>query len=619
MANKAAELLLKIKTAGEESLERVGVKFEDLKKIALGAFALISAAIIKGIAEYRETEEATNSLTRSMINNGIYSKQLKDQYVEQANALALVSTYEGDQIIAAQAALQQQIGSIKITKELTQSILDFATAQKMDVASAAELVGKSIGTSTNALGRYGIEINSAASDTEKMSQAIAGLNNKFGGQAEEATKGLGALTMLQKTVMDLFESLGQQLAPVITLVAQSLRGMGEDSQALSMSISAVANAFKLIVSIGYAVVEIFNIIGTTIAGAISTPIEAMTQLIQGNFSAAWGAIKDGSKNTFEELKGDYKKYQDDINSIWAEGQTQQAANNEAEIVALEQTLQRKQEISLQKAQETAIKKQEQDAINRAFENELEAANHQEDMAMLLTNEEEKQMALLAAQQARLQAEIAHQAQLVTNATSTAAKLKALKEKEKLEDQLRQTTAAKNTLELEAVKNKTMEQNRQQSLATISSLQGSSNSTLAAMGKAAALTQIAIDGPVAFSKALASAPPPFNFAIAAAVGAAIAAQAAKVAGIPLAEGGIVMPRPGGTQATIGEAGSAEAVIPLDKFPNLLGGGGGGGITLNVYGGLLGDQSSAYEFAKAVDRELLKLRQNNESSAFDTGVV
>ena len=38
----------------------------------------------------------------------------------------------------------------------------------------------------------------------------------------------------------------------------------------------------------------------------------------------------------------------------------------------------------------------------------------------------------------------------------------------------------------------------------------------------------------------------------------------------------MPTPGGTQATIGEAGQAEAVIPLGSksADNILGGGGGG---------------------------------------------
>lgn len=618
MANKEASLLLRIKSAGEEAIERVGVKFEDLKKIALGAFALISAAIIKGVAEFRETEEATNSLTRAMINNGIYSKQLKDQYVEQANALASVSKFEGDQIIAAQAALQQQIGSIKVTKELTQSILDFATAQKMDVASAAEVVGKSIGTSTNALGRYGIQINTAASESEKMSQAIAGLNNKFGGQALAATEGLGAIDMLIKGGLDKLEEIGQKLAPVIIQVAQSLRGVGEESGAVDFAISGIVNAFKILVAAGYSVVEIFNIIGTTIAGAISTPIEAVTQLIQGNFTQAWEAVKNGANNTFEQLKADYQKYQNDINNIWSQGQEQQKANDEAEVVALQETLQRKQELQLQKAQETAIKMQEQRALDRAYEKELDAANHQEDMAQLLMNEDEKKMALLAAQEAKLQAEIAHQNQLVTNATTTAAKLKALKAKEALENKLADTTEKKQEMEREIAQNKAKEAARQQSLSIISGLQNSSNTHLATIGKAAALTQLAIDTPVAIGRAYAAFPPPFNVAAAAAVGLAMAAQTAKVMGVPLAEGGVVMPRPGGTQATIGEAGSAEAVIPLDRFPNLLNGG-GTSINITVNGGLLGDQSSAYEFAKAVDRELLKLRQNNESQAFDTGVV
>jgi len=63
--------------------------------------------------------------------------------------------------------------------------------------------------------------------------------------------------------------------------------------------------------------------------------------------------------------------------------------------------------------------------------------------------------------------------------------------------------------------------------------------LAVIGKAAGLTQIAIDTPVAIGKALAAFPPPFNFAAAAAVGAAMAAQAARLTGIGgFANGGVV---------------------------------------------------------------------------------
>ena len=43
---------------------------------------------------------------------------------------------------------------------------------------------------------------------------------------------------------------------------------------------------------------------------------------------------------------------------------------------------------------------------------------------------------------------------------------------------------------------------------------------------------------------------------------------------LAKGGIVMPSPGGTNVTVGEGGSPEAIIPLNKAHGL-------GMTVNVY--------------------------------------
>jgi hypothetical protein len=46
---------------------------------------------------------------------------------------------------------------------------------------------------------------------------------------------------------------------------------------------------------------------------------------------------------------------------------------------------------------------------------------------------------------------------------------------------------------------------------------------------------------------------------------------------LAEGGIVMPRPGGVPVTVAEAGQAEAIIPLDKLGSL-----GGGVNVTVNG-------------------------------------
>jgi|GEM_PF-1708255 tape measure domain-containing protein len=63
--------------------------------------------------------------------------------------------------------------------------------------------------------------------------------------------------------------------------------------------------------------------------------------------------------------------------------------------------------------------------------------------------------------------------------------------------------------------------------TLAQLSSSKNRELAAIGKAAAITQATIDGYLAVQKALSAFPPPFNFIAAAAVGAATAANVAGI--------------------------------------------------------------------------------------------
>ena len=87
-------------------------------------------------------------------------------------------------------------------------------------------------------------------------------------------------------------------------------------------------------------------------------------------------------------------------------------------------------------------------------------------------------------------------------------------------------------------------NIKSTLGTISTLTGSSNKTLFNIGKAAALAQHAVNVPKSISQALSSAPPPFNFALAALVGTAMAAQGVKIASAKppsaggFAEGGLI---------------------------------------------------------------------------------
>jgi hypothetical protein len=73
----------------------------------------------------------------------------------------------------------------------------------------------------------------------------------------------------------------------------------------------------------------------------------------------------------------------------------------------------------------------------------------------------------------------------------------------------------------------------------------------------------------------------------------AGTAVRGRGVQLAEGGIVPARMGGTLATIGEGGQAEAVIPLDRFDDIVGKRGGANVNIVVNAGMGTDGAAVGE--------------------------
>jgi tape measure domain-containing protein len=93
------------------------------------------------------------------------------------------------------------------------------------------------------------------------------------------------------------------------------------------------------------------------------------------------------------------------------------------------------------------------------------------------------------------------------------------------------------------------------------LSNSSNKTLATIGRAAAIGQATIDGILAVQKALATIPPPLNFAVAASVGIATAVNVAKIAGVGFKYGGYTGDV--GTDDVAGVTHGQEFVMTADK--------------------------------------------------------
>ncbi len=173
--------------------------------------------------------------------------------------------------------------------------------------------------------------------------------------------------------------------------------------------------------------------------------------------------------------------------------------------------------------------------------EFDAKNLEIRLAQQTQELESKQALETAALQITIDSELA-KAQAIADSDErakalTAAKYKSEVDLSKLQSKQLIEVAKKKADDEEKIEQARI-QNRKDTFSTIATLQDSNNKALAFAGKAAAITQIAIDTPVAVGKALAAFPPPFNFVAAGLVGAAMAAQAAKVAGLSFQDGGIV---------------------------------------------------------------------------------
>jgi hypothetical protein len=105
--------------------------------------------------------------------------------------------------------LHDQNINVADSMNLTRSAMDMAAAKGMDVAETANLIGKSINSSTNALGRYGIEIDKSLPKQEQMRQVQEKINDMFGGAAAaRMLTTAGKLELLKQRMGDLQEAIG---------------------------------------------------------------------------------------------------------------------------------------------------------------------------------------------------------------------------------------------------------------------------------------------------------------------------------------------------------------------------------------------------------------------------
>ena len=172
---------------------------------------------------------------------GKTSKSLLDH----ASALQKVTTFGDEAIIGVQASLAAFIKNEDQIKKATEATLDMAVAMGMDLKAAGDLVAKTLGSSTNAMSRYGIEVVGAVGSTERLESLTNNVAKLFGGQASaQADTMTGSMEQMKNALGDVAENIGESLSPLVVKLAKGINSLATSTADESAEADSLFNVLK---------------------------------------------------------------------------------------------------------------------------------------------------------------------------------------------------------------------------------------------------------------------------------------------------------------------------------------------------------------------------------------
>ncbi len=218
----------------------VGAALDELKSGAKSAYSSFSAlnlqmaAVVGAItgAAYSvkkfvdaaiESEESVARLNVALKQTGIYSDATSKKFQNLASAIQETSVYSDDQVMALESMLQNlgQFTSEGLEKA-TKASIELASAFKMDLNTAAMLVGKAATGNIMAFQRMGIEIKKGKTDAETFANTLEALKRLSGSSATELDTLGGSFKYLSNQMGDASESIGFAISEILHLKEATL-------------------------------------------------------------------------------------------------------------------------------------------------------------------------------------------------------------------------------------------------------------------------------------------------------------------------------------------------------------------------------------------------------------
>ena len=165
------------------------------------AYMLVGRQIAEMVKKFTIQQDAERALESAL---GRTSQALLDF----ASAQQKVTTFGDESIIQAMTVIGAYTDEEDQIKALTEASLDLATAKGMDLVAAADMLTKSVFSTTNALQRYGVTVRGMVGSTGRLESATSSISALFGGRAADAADTLsGSFKQLSNSMGDFAENI----------------------------------------------------------------------------------------------------------------------------------------------------------------------------------------------------------------------------------------------------------------------------------------------------------------------------------------------------------------------------------------------------------------------------
>ena len=200
-------------------------------KLLLFSFAvtMVTKLFVDQVKAFGKQEASVRRLA------DVYGSEAAVRLSKFSSELQKNSNFADENINMVMAQIGAFGASEKQTKALMQATVDLSAGLGIDLNSAGLLVAKTIGSSTDALTRYGVGADGATTQSERIANVIESVESKFGGLAETLSRTTeGQLNQASMAFGDLQERIGQVLLPAVVGLARGLKFLAE-----SMSVKAM--------------------------------------------------------------------------------------------------------------------------------------------------------------------------------------------------------------------------------------------------------------------------------------------------------------------------------------------------------------------------------------------